>query len=82
LAKQEKLASNGLANQLGKNKNLAKLTSLRVYMRAQIVWLPSAFPSREGEKRNKEYRRIPDVSFQEVEGYKQNFVSLRILDVN
>jgi hypothetical protein len=26
-AKQEKLASNGLANQFGKNRNLAKLTS-------------------------------------------------------
>jgi hypothetical protein len=37
LAKQEKLASDNLANQLGKNRNLAKLTSPRVYMRAQIV---------------------------------------------
>jgi hypothetical protein len=27
LAKREKLASNSLANQLGKNRNLAKLTS-------------------------------------------------------
>jgi hypothetical protein len=35
--KQEKLASNGLANQLGKNKNLAKLASPRAYMRARIV---------------------------------------------
>jgi hypothetical protein len=53
LAKREKL-SNSLANQLGKNKNLAKLTSPHAYMRARIV-LPSAFPSRwEGEKRNKE----------------------------
>jgi hypothetical protein len=40
-------------------------------MRARIV-LPSAFPPRwEGEKRNKEYRWIPDVSFQEVEGHKK-----------
>jgi hypothetical protein len=30
LAKQEKLASNSLANQLGKNINLAKLTSRRI----------------------------------------------------
>jgi hypothetical protein len=37
LAKQEKLASNSLANQLGKNRNLAKLISPRAYMRAQIV---------------------------------------------
>jgi hypothetical protein len=37
LAKQEKLASNNLANQLGKNRNLAKLTSPRAYMRARIV---------------------------------------------
>jgi hypothetical protein len=37
LAKQEKLAYNSLTNQLGKNKNLAKLTSPRVYMRARIV---------------------------------------------
>jgi hypothetical protein len=38
LAKQEKLASNSLANQLGKNRNLAKLTSPRAYyMRARIV---------------------------------------------
>jgi hypothetical protein len=70
LTKREKLSSNSLANQLGKNRNLAKLTSPRAYMRACIV-LPSAFPSRwEGEKRNKELRRIPDVSFQEVEGHK------------
>jgi hypothetical protein len=37
LAKQEKLASNSLSNQLGKNRNLAKLTSQRVYMHARIV---------------------------------------------
>jgi hypothetical protein len=37
LAKQEKMVSNSLANQLGKNRNLAKLTSPRVYMRARIV---------------------------------------------
>jgi hypothetical protein len=37
LAKQEKLASNSLANQLGKNRNLAKFTSPRTYMRTQIV---------------------------------------------
>jgi hypothetical protein len=29
--------SNSLANQLGKNKNLAKLTSPRAYMRVRIV---------------------------------------------
>jgi hypothetical protein len=37
LAKQEKLASNSLANQLGKNRELAKLTSPQAYMRARIV---------------------------------------------
>jgi hypothetical protein len=37
LAKQEKLASNSLANQLSKNRNLAKLTSPCAYMRARIV---------------------------------------------
>jgi hypothetical protein len=37
LAKQEKLASNSLANQLGKNRNLSKLTSPCAYMRARIV---------------------------------------------
>jgi hypothetical protein len=37
LAKLEKLIFNNLANQLGKNKNLAKLTSPRAYMRAWIV---------------------------------------------
>jgi hypothetical protein len=31
------MSSNSLANQFGKNRNLAKLTFLRVYMRAQIV---------------------------------------------
>jgi hypothetical protein len=52
--KREKLPSNSLANQLEKNRNLAKLTSPRAYMRARIV-LPSAFPYRwESEKRNKE----------------------------
>jgi hypothetical protein len=35
--KTKKLASNSLANQLGKNRNLAKLTSPRAYMRARIV---------------------------------------------
>jgi hypothetical protein len=44
LAKREKLGSDILANQLDKNRNLAKLTSP-----------PSVFPSRwEGEKRIKE----------------------------
>jgi hypothetical protein len=37
LAKQEKLTYNSLANEFGKNRNLAKLTSPRAYMRAQIV---------------------------------------------
>jgi hypothetical protein len=37
LAKREKLPSNSLANQLGKNRNLAKLTSSRAYIRARIV---------------------------------------------
>jgi hypothetical protein len=37
LEKQEKLTFNNLANQLDKNRNLAKLTSPRAYMRAQIV---------------------------------------------
>jgi hypothetical protein len=37
LSKREKLASNSLANQLGKNRNLAKLTSPHAYMRARIV---------------------------------------------
>jgi hypothetical protein len=37
LAKQEKLASNSLANQLSKNRSLAKLTSPHAYMRARIV---------------------------------------------
>jgi hypothetical protein len=34
LAKQENLASNSLRNQLGKNRNLTKLTSPCAYMRA------------------------------------------------
>jgi hypothetical protein len=37
LTKQEKLASDSLSNQFGKNKNLAKLTSPHAYMRALIV---------------------------------------------
>jgi hypothetical protein len=37
LAKREKLVSNSLTNQLGKNKNLEKLTSPRAYMRVRIV---------------------------------------------
>jgi hypothetical protein len=54
LTKHEKLASNGLVNRLGKSRNLAKLTSPRVYI-ARGSWLPSVFPCRwEGEKRNKE----------------------------
>jgi hypothetical protein len=70
LAKREKLSSNSLSNQLGKNRNLAKLTSPRAYLRARIVVaIGVSF-------------RIPDVSFHEVEGHKQNFVSFRIPDVN
>jgi hypothetical protein len=34
------------------------------------------------KKRNKEYRRIPDVSFEEVEEHKHNFVSFKIPDVS
>jgi hypothetical protein len=37
LAKQEKIACNSLTNKLGKNRNLAKLTSPRTYMRVWIV---------------------------------------------
>jgi hypothetical protein len=37
LAKQEKLTYNSLINQLGKKRNLAKLTSSCLYMRARIV---------------------------------------------
>jgi hypothetical protein len=37
LAKQEKMTSNSLTNQLSKNRNLTKLTFSRAYMRAQIV---------------------------------------------
>jgi hypothetical protein len=35
--KTRKIGSNSLANELGKNRNLAKLTSPRVYMRTWIV---------------------------------------------
>jgi hypothetical protein len=53
LAKREKLSSNCLANQLGKNRNLQN-SPPHTHICARIV-LPSAFPSRwEGEKRNKE----------------------------
>jgi hypothetical protein len=54
LAKQEKLASNNLANQLGKNRNLAKLTSPHAYMRARIVVVIGVPCRWEGEKINKE----------------------------
>jgi hypothetical protein len=37
LAKREKMPSNSLANQLGKNRKLAKLTSPHAYMRVRIV---------------------------------------------
>jgi hypothetical protein len=36
LAKQEKMASNNLANQLGKNRNLTKLISPRENIRTSI----------------------------------------------
>jgi hypothetical protein len=67
------LAFNRLANQLGKNRNLAKLISRGWYQRLLVRW--------EGEKRNKKYRRIPDASFQEVEEHKHNFIYLTIADV-
>jgi hypothetical protein len=50
-------------------------------MRVLIV-VAIGVPKWEGEKRNKEQRRIPGVCFQEVEGHKHNFVSLRIPDVS
>jgi hypothetical protein len=69
LAKQEKLASNSLSNQLGKNGNLGN-SPPRVHICARGSWFSSVFPWWwEGEKRNKEQIRIPDVSFQEVEEY-------------
>jgi hypothetical protein len=70
-------------SKLGKNKkswaptvwqiNLTKIKTwqnspLRVHICAHGPWLPSVFPSRwEGEK-NKEYKRIPDVSFKRWKG--------------
>jgi hypothetical protein len=33
----KKMTSNSLANQFGKNRNLAKLTSPRAHMRARIM---------------------------------------------
>jgi hypothetical protein len=54
LAKQEKSVFNSLADQLGKNRNLAKLTSPRIYMRAWIVVVIVVSCRWEGEKRNKE----------------------------
>jgi hypothetical protein len=53
LAKQEKLVSNSLTNQLVKNRNLAKLTSPRVYMRARIV-VVIGVPLVKKEIKNKE----------------------------
>jgi hypothetical protein len=56
LAKQEKLTYNSLAKQLDKNRNLAKLTSPRVYMRADHgchrrfsvgVWVKKEIKNRE-----------------------------------
>jgi hypothetical protein len=41
-----------LTNQLGKNRNLAKLTSPRAYMRVVAIGVSLWC---EGEKRNKEY---------------------------
>jgi hypothetical protein len=50
--KTRKLASNSLANQLGKNRNLAKLTSPHAYMLADrgCHW---CFPVGGGEKRQR-----------------------------
>jgi hypothetical protein len=53
LAKQEKLVSNSLTNQLVKNRNLAKLTSPRGYMRARIV-VVIGVPLVKKEIKNKE----------------------------
>jgi hypothetical protein len=50
LAKQEKLASNSLTNQLGKYRKLAKLTSPHAYMRARIVVAIVVSSRWEGEK--------------------------------
>jgi hypothetical protein len=52
LAKQEKLTSNGLANQLGKNRNLVKLTSPRARDRG----CHQRFPV--GERVKKEIKNI------------------------
>jgi hypothetical protein len=50
LAKQEKLTSNSLTNQLGKNRNLAKL----IFPRAWVVVAIVVSRRWEDEKRNKE----------------------------
>jgi hypothetical protein len=50
LAKQEKLASNNLANQLGKIETW-KNSPPHAHICARRLWLPSAFPGRwEGKK--------------------------------
>jgi hypothetical protein len=55
LAKREKLASNSLTNQLGKNRKLGKLTSSRAYMRARIVVAINVLGGRvEKEIKNRE----------------------------
>jgi hypothetical protein len=58
LAKQEKLTSNSLANQLGKNINLAKLTSPHAYMRARVMVATRRFPVGERVKKEIKNREV------------------------
>jgi hypothetical protein len=51
LAKQEKLTSNILANQLGKNINFAKLIAPRGNIRADPGWHRRGQARWEGEKK-------------------------------
>jgi hypothetical protein len=73
LAKQEKLTSNSLANQLDK-LGKTRLPTWK-YMCANPGWHRRGQAKTEGEK-SKEGIRVPHASFQEVEGDKHNFVFL------
>jgi hypothetical protein len=74
LAIQEKITSN--SNQLGKNRNLAKLISPRRNIHATI-WVGMHV----GRWKKRIERGICKF-FQDVKGYKHNFVSLMVPDVS
>jgi hypothetical protein len=70
--KNRKTFSNSSPSQVVIYPKLGKTDSACAYMRAAIHTHPPVLEEVEGYKNNFVFLRIPDLSFQDVEGYKHN----------